>query len=31
MLTAIGVREIYDASDGMAGLQAICATMTRTS
>ena len=25
MLTAIGVREIYDASDGMAGLQAICA------
>ena len=25
MLTAIGVREIYDASDGMAGLQAILA------
>jgi len=25
MLSAIGVREIYDASDGMAGLQAICA------
>jgi DNA-binding response OmpR family regulator len=24
MLTAIGVREIYDAGDGMAGLQAIC-------
>jgi CheY-like chemotaxis protein len=25
MLSAIGVREIYDAADGMAGLQAICA------
>ena len=24
MLTAIGVREIYDAGDGMSGLQAIC-------
>lgn len=27
MLSAIGVREIHDACDGMAGLQAICATM----
>lgn len=25
MLSALGVREIYDAADGMAGLQAICA------
>jgi len=25
MLTAIGVREIFDANDGMSGLQAICA------
>jgi len=25
MLSAIGVREIYDASDGMSGLQTICA------
>jgi two-component system chemotaxis response regulator CheY len=25
MLSAIGVREIHDAADGMAGLQAICA------
>ena len=27
MLSAIGVREIYDACDGMAGLQSICATL----